>query len=249
MRLPPPLQATPKPDPEAQGQVAGAKRIPFSDVYAKPRSKLFFDREYTAKVGRGGRRWVGCGGRAESFDRARCPRPGQGRTLPWSVQHSPDSFCRPAAHAPLCVLPLLGAAGQDVPGLHDAGARRRPAGALLLLLGQPGHVHGHGEGGGGVLVCGGWGGGSLGPAGGHRASQVPTPALSTHTWWGCDSLTILPLCLPGPSPAQYFITGCLGITLSYHRMLSHKSFTAPKWLEYTLAYCGVLSVEGDPIEW
>jgi stearoyl-CoA desaturase (delta-9 desaturase) len=48
---------------------------------------------------------------------------------------------------------------------------------------------------------------------------------------------------------MYFITGCLGITLSYHRMLSHKSFTAPKWLEYTLAYCGVLSVEGDPIEW
>jgi stearoyl-CoA desaturase (delta-9 desaturase) len=48
---------------------------------------------------------------------------------------------------------------------------------------------------------------------------------------------------------MYFITGCLGITLSYHRMLSHKSFTAPKWLEYALAYCGVLSVEGDPIEW
>lgn len=48
---------------------------------------------------------------------------------------------------------------------------------------------------------------------------------------------------------MYFITGCLGITLSYHRMLSHKSFTAPKWLEYTLAYCGVLSVEGEPIEW
>ncbi|GFR48655.1 hypothetical protein Agub_g10609 [Astrephomene gubernaculifera] len=48
---------------------------------------------------------------------------------------------------------------------------------------------------------------------------------------------------------SYFVTGCLGITLSYHRMLSHKSFTAPKWLEYTLAYCGVLAVEGDPLEW
>ncbi|KAG2486827.1 hypothetical protein HYH03_014510 [Edaphochlamys debaryana] len=49
--------------------------------------------------------------------------------------------------------------------------------------------------------------------------------------------------------AGYFVTGCLGITLSYHRMLSHKSFQAPKWLEYILAYCGVLAVEGDPIEW
>lgn len=47
----------------------------------------------------------------------------------------------------------------------------------------------------------------------------------------------------------YFITGCLGITLSFHRQLSHKSFTTPKWLEYALAYCGVLAVQGDPTEW
>jgi stearoyl-CoA desaturase (delta-9 desaturase) len=44
----------------------------------------------------------------------------------------------------------------------------------------------------------------------------------------------------------YFITGCLGITLSFHRQLSHKSFSTPKWLEYALAYCGVLAVQGDP---
>lgn len=48
---------------------------------------------------------------------------------------------------------------------------------------------------------------------------------------------------------MYFITGCLGITLSYHRQLAHKSFQTPKWLEYALSYCGVLSVEGEPIEW
>jgi stearoyl-CoA desaturase (delta-9 desaturase) len=47
----------------------------------------------------------------------------------------------------------------------------------------------------------------------------------------------------------YFITGCLGITLSFHRQLSHRSFTTPKWLEYCLAYCGVLAVQGDPMEW
>jgi stearoyl-CoA desaturase (Delta-9 desaturase) len=47
----------------------------------------------------------------------------------------------------------------------------------------------------------------------------------------------------------YFVTGCLGITLSYHRQLSHRSFTTPKWLEYVLAYCGVLAVQGDPLEW
>ena len=49
--------------------------------------------------------------------------------------------------------------------------------------------------------------------------------------------------------ASYFVTGCLGITLSYHRQLSHRSFSTPKWLEYVLAYCGVLAGQGDPIEW
>lgn len=48
---------------------------------------------------------------------------------------------------------------------------------------------------------------------------------------------------------SYFITGCLGITLSYHRQLSHRSFATPKWLEYALAYCGVLAIQGEPMEW
>lgn len=47
----------------------------------------------------------------------------------------------------------------------------------------------------------------------------------------------------------YIITGMLGITLSFHRQLSHKAFKTPKWLEYALAYCGVLAVQGDPLEW
>lgn len=47
----------------------------------------------------------------------------------------------------------------------------------------------------------------------------------------------------------YLISGCLGITLSFHRQISHRSFATPKWLEYALAYCGVLAVQGDPIEW
>lgn len=48
---------------------------------------------------------------------------------------------------------------------------------------------------------------------------------------------------------SYFVSGCLGITLSFHRQLSHRSFQTPKWLEYVLAYCGVLAVQGDPAEW
>ncbi|XP_022998683.1 palmitoyl-monogalactosyldiacylglycerol delta-7 desaturase, chloroplastic-like [Cucurbita maxima] len=47
----------------------------------------------------------------------------------------------------------------------------------------------------------------------------------------------------------YNFTGLFGLTLSYHRHLSHKSFKLPKWLEYTFAYIGVLTLQGDPIDW
>eukprot|EP00439_Symbiodinium_sp_Y106_P063608 s3223_g9.t2 len=47
----------------------------------------------------------------------------------------------------------------------------------------------------------------------------------------------------------YVMTGMLGVTLSYHRQLSHRSFVTPKWLEYFLAYCGALAVQGPPISW
>lgn len=39
-----------------------------------------------------------------------------------------------------------------------------------------------------------------------------------------------------------FIAGT-GITLSYHRNLSHRSFTLPKWLEYLFAWCGTLAFQ------
>ncbi|PRQ52692.1 putative acyl-CoA desaturase [Rosa chinensis] len=48
--------------------------------------------------------------------------------------------------------------------------------------------------------------------------------------------------------ALYFVT-CVSITLSFHRNLAHRSFKLPKWLEYSFAYCGVLSLQGSPIEW
>jgi sn-1 stearoyl-lipid 9-desaturase len=47
----------------------------------------------------------------------------------------------------------------------------------------------------------------------------------------------------------HWVSGGLGITLGWHRMLSHRSFQAPKWLEYFLALCGCLACEGGLIEW
>mmetsp|Transcript_15456 Transcript_15456/g.40971 ORF Transcript_15456/g.40971 Transcript_15456/m.40971 type:complete len:429 (+) Transcript_15456:80-1366(+) len=47
----------------------------------------------------------------------------------------------------------------------------------------------------------------------------------------------------------YLITGMFGITLSYHRQLSHRSFKSPKWVEYLFAYCGALALQSHPLNW
>ncbi|PRQ50632.1 putative acyl-CoA desaturase [Rosa chinensis] len=47
----------------------------------------------------------------------------------------------------------------------------------------------------------------------------------------------------------YVVTGLFGITLSFHRNLSHRSFKLPKWLEYLFAYFGAQALQGSPIDW
>lgn len=41
----------------------------------------------------------------------------------------------------------------------------------------------------------------------------------------------------------------LGISLSYHRHLTHRSFQCHKYFEYFIAYCGALNMQGNPIWW
>ncbi|MCY6492509.1 acyl-CoA desaturase [Leptolyngbya sp. GGD] len=47
----------------------------------------------------------------------------------------------------------------------------------------------------------------------------------------------------------HWLTGGLGITLGWHRLMSHRSFQVPKWLEYTLVFFGSLAMQGGPIWW
>jgi len=47
----------------------------------------------------------------------------------------------------------------------------------------------------------------------------------------------------------HWVTGGLGITLGWHRLVSHRSFQTPKWLEYFLIFCGTLSMQGGVIWW
>jgi stearoyl-CoA desaturase (delta-9 desaturase) len=46
-----------------------------------------------------------------------------------------------------------------------------------------------------------------------------------------------------------YLTGALGVTLCYHRTLTHRSLRLRKPLEYFLAVCGTLALQGDPIRW
>ncbi|NEQ45407.1 MAG: acyl-CoA desaturase [Leptolyngbya sp. SIOISBB] len=47
----------------------------------------------------------------------------------------------------------------------------------------------------------------------------------------------------------HWLFGSIGICLGYHRLLSHRSFRVPRWLEYGLATIGALATQGGPIFW
>ncbi len=40
-----------------------------------------------------------------------------------------------------------------------------------------------------------------------------------------------------------------GITIGYHRLLTHRSFKCPKWVEYIFAILGICSMEDTPARW
>src|SRR5882757_1275534 len=44
-------------------------------------------------------------------------------------------------------------------------------------------------------------------------------------------------------------SGSLGIGLSYHRLLTHRSYKAPKWIEYLFTIFATMTLEGGPIFW
>ena len=41
----------------------------------------------------------------------------------------------------------------------------------------------------------------------------------------------------------------LGVTVGFHRMLTHRSFETPKPIKYLLAFFGCLALQGGPIRW
>jgi fatty-acid desaturase len=47
----------------------------------------------------------------------------------------------------------------------------------------------------------------------------------------------------------WWVSGSLGIGMGYHRLLTHRGYKTPKWMEYFLTICGTLALEGGPFFW
>ena len=51
------------------------------------------------------------------------------------------------------------------------------------------------------------------------------------------------------SAILYYLTIGLGISLGYHRLHTHRSFTVPLWMEYLFGLFGAMTLEGGPMFW
>ena len=49
--------------------------------------------------------------------------------------------------------------------------------------------------------------------------------------------------------ALFYVSLVFGIGMSYHRLLTHRSYKTPKAIEYFLTICATLALEGGPLFW
>jgi stearoyl-CoA desaturase (Delta-9 desaturase) len=49
--------------------------------------------------------------------------------------------------------------------------------------------------------------------------------------------------------AVMYLASALGVTVGFHRLLTHRAFQTRRWLRYTLAVLGSMSVQGPVIDW
>lgn len=49
--------------------------------------------------------------------------------------------------------------------------------------------------------------------------------------------------------AGLYLFGTLGINIGYHRLLTHRGFTCPRWFEHALTILGACCWQGSPMSW
>ena len=86
--------------------------------------------------------------------------------------------------------------------------------------------------------------------------EMPLPDWPVIGFIGAVHLCALSAFLPmtfswsavGVAFFLHWLTAGVGVTLGYHRLITHRSFQVPKWVEYVLLFCGVLACQ-SPLEW
>ena len=63
-------------------------------------------------------------------------------------------------------------------------------------------------------------------------------ALFTFSWQNLAAALI-----------TWWIAGSWGIGMGYHRLLTHRGFKAPKFVEYFLTFCGTLGLQSGAVNW
>src|SRR4051794_38594544 len=63
-------------------------------------------------------------------------------------------------------------------------------------------------------------------------------ALFFFSWTGLIAAVVL-----------YVLSINVGVGMCYHRLLTHRGYKVPKWLEYAMTVCATLSLEGGPVFW
>ena len=64
------------------------------------------------------------------------------------------------------------------------------------------------------------------------------PVFFTFSWQNLAALLV-----------GNWIVGSLGVGLGWHRLLTHRGFKAPSWLEYTLSIFATMSIQDSPDKW
>jgi fatty-acid desaturase len=95
-----------------------------------------------------------------------------------------------------------------------------------------------------------------------RRGEIPMPATKGRRWGtlgfmavihGLAAYALLPQFWSWQAVLTlvvlYWVTACLGVTIGYHRLLCHRSFRVPQWLERFFATCGALSCQHGPLDW
>ncbi len=78
--------------------------------------------------------------------------------------------------------------------------------------------------------------------------HILIPFIVLHTgaiaaFWFIDLGAILTAAI------LWIVTGMFGITVGYHRLLTHQAMKMPKWLERFHIFCGVLAFQLGPMTW